>query len=550
MERKYKIFLIVILVLHLIFVLFCVNQPLIGDEIVFLESAKGVLKTGRPIFDYSVFKPNFQGLWHPPLYIHLLSLFMLLFGDSIYSLRAVSIIFNFLTIILVFFITREILRDRENGELWALFAVAIYALNPLTIQNSVIIDIDGGILNFAIYLFLYFLIKNKSFYYLVPSLVLVFLAKESGPFVIFGSLFLFYLVTLNFKKLIKTVLLFFSSGVVFVSLFWIYCNLLSLDFTMMFKHNFGKGFQSLNLDTLARSLWSLKVFIYFAVPFFVLLFFFLFFCFIFLNYKSLKFMGAGKKKILLLGIFATITIGFFGYFGATSWGFPKYYITALPAMSVFIASLFSYSKIKIRRYGRFFILMILLGVYFSFFVSNPLFAEFDSNVHNADFLNAGKLVAKSFVLYAIIPFIISFFVLWINSREEVVSKILQALVFLTFFVYFYLNIINASADYSTYNRYGDKGILEVVRYFEENDIFAGKIATYPHLGSYLEMAEYYDITWDYYSVDDFKKNIVDNEKIEYVVVWTRDIERIGENMDYFVLEKEIGSYFVFRKVLL
>jgi len=523
------------------------NQPLIGDEVIFLESAKGILKTGKPIFDHGVLRPNFQGLWHPPLYSYVLSLFMLLFGESIYSLRAVSALFNFFTAILVFLITKEILKKNENKEFWALFATALYSLNPLTIQSSILMDIDGGILNFTIYLFLYFFIKNKRFYYLIPSLVFIFLAKESGPVIIFISLILFYLITSDYKKIFKIAFLFIFSGIIFASLFWIYCNLFNLDFMMPFKHNFGKGTQSINLDTIAGSLWSLKSFVYFAIPFFVLLFFFLFICFVIINYKSLNFLNSTKKNVLFLGIFSIITIAFFVYYGVTSWGFPKYYITALPAMSIFISYLFSYSNLKIKTYWKFFVLIILLLIYFGFFILNPLFPEFDSSVGDTSFLNAGKLVANTFILYAIIPIIISFFVLQINSKKRYIKNILLVLIFLTFFMFFYLNIINAFADYSTHNKYGDKGVLDVVEYLNKKNIPPSKIATYLHLGYYLGMSEFNDIAMSYYSNEDFKKNIINNEQIEYMVIWIRDIKRIGLNMGYFKLEKKIGTYYIFKK---
>lgn len=106
-----------------------------------------------------------------------------------------------------------------------------------------------------------------------------------------------------------------------------------------------------------------------------------------------------------------------------------------------------------------------------------------------------------------------------------------------------------AVTYSTYNKYGDTGVLDVVNYVEQQDIPVGEIATYVHLGSYLGMSDYTDISFIYDDSVKFKKEIIENKKIEYIIVWEKDAERIGKDMSYFELEKQIGSYYVFKKKL-
>ena len=118
----------------------------------------------------------------------------------------------------------------------------------------------------------------------------------------------------------------------------------------------------------------------------------------------------------------------------------------------------------------------------------------------------------------------------------------------TFFVCLYLNVIHALADYSTYSRYGDTGTIEVIDYLKNKGIVAGNITTYPNLGSYLGMSKYYEITSVYKNNQTFKEKIIENNKINYMVIYKRDIARIGEgNMNYFYLDTKIGSYYVFKK---
>ncbi len=545
--KKEKLILIGILLAHAIFVVLSMNQPFHGDEIVFSESAKAILEKGVPVFDYGALKLNFQGLWHTPLYMYIMSLFLLIFGKGIYAFRSVSAFFNFLTIILVFLISKEIFKNHKNREFFSLFAAFLYALNPLTIQSSIILDIDGGLLNFAIYLFLFFYIKGKRWHYLLPSLLFVFLSKEFGPVVLFGSILLLKIISKDWKKIWRTFLMFIITGILFLIIFGLYTSFFNLDFFMPFKHNIPflreKSFSVSLLASLMTKAWSFKTFFYFAVPFFIGLFFI--FTLVF-YYKLIKNQKINDKNILLLNIFALINIFLLFYLGASAWGFPKYYIIALPAMSIFtVYMLKDYAdnfKLSKKSLAIFILLFLLLLSWFLIFIPSPLMPEFDATSKNADITNSLFLILKSFSFYVIIPTLICLFVFSIAKFKKIW---LVSLILLIFFSYFYINSLHAIVNYSTYSTYGDRGVLEVVDYF--SDIPASSIAAYPHLGSYLGMPDFYEITFIYNNEKDFKEKIIDNDEIIYVVIYKRDIDRIGKNMEYFILEKKIGTYYIYKK---
>ena len=114
-------------------------------------------------------------------------------------------------------------------------------------------------------------------------------------------------------------------------------------------------------------------------------------------------------------------------------------------------------------------------------------------------------------------------------------------------MFLYLNLIHVAVDYSTYYKYGDKGVLEVVDYLKNKNISASQIASYPHIGSYMGMADYYEINAIYRSPDKFTETIVENKEVTHIIIWERDIGRIGENMQHFNLETKIGTYYIYRK---
>lgn len=557
MKNKYIFLLIIILIVHSIFVILSMNQPFHGDEVAFPECVKGVLENGKPILDFSAFRPNFQCLWHPPLYIYLIALSAFIFGKNVYSFRMVSAIFNLFTILLVYLITKEIFKNNKNKEIIALIASFIYAFNPLTIQSSIIMDIDGGLLNFFTMLFIYFFIKNKKFYWIIFSLLFIFWSKETGPVLLFTSIFLFYASQKEWKNVIKFVGVFLISFLLYLATFFIYTNILGLDFSKPFVFNMSSNVGTFNLIKnsefyvyLLQSAWSFKSFFYFAVPFFVILFIF----------NSIKFYNEilkkkrieqDEKNLYLLNIFSFVSIIFFILLGATAWGFPKYHITALPSMAIFIAGKLNFKKfkeIKLKNtLTRIILLTIILSLYFIFIVGNPLLPEFDASargtVQSSKIFEESKLVAYSFILYAIIPFIISM-LLFIRIKR----KILLSLIFLIVFIYFYINILHTSVEYSTYSKYGDYGINEVVDYFKNNNIPPNKIATYPNIGYYIGMSNYYDITYGNTRVERFRDYIINNKNITYITLYERDIERVGkENMDYFNFEKKIGTYYIYKR---
>jgi len=553
MKIKIIYILLAILLVHSIFVIISIGQPFHGDESIWSESAEALLKTGKPIFDYGVNNPNYLAI-HIPTNVYIISGFIYLFGYSEYSVRAVSAIFNLLTILLVYFIILEVLKNNPKKEKWALLAVFLYALNPYTIQSSVLLDVDGGLLNFSLYLFLYLFIKKKKFWYLIPSLTLIFMTKEVGSLLIFALLISINLINFNFKKIFSTLSLFIISGLIFFLLCVIFSNITGLNLMETYKMSyFGQGTSFLDKGDLFIHLWNFKNFIYSSTPFFSFIFFIFTFIFYYKISKNQKlFKEKEVQNIFLFNLFAIGIILFYLFLGGSGWGFPKYHIIAVPAMVIFVTLLLSRSNILTKIKDKissnklaFLLLFLFLLIYFLFLVKDPLIAEFDSTRNNTNPISAAFLILKSFTFYFIIPLIIS--IIYI-SLLKFKRKILLALIILTLFTYLYLDILHASVDYSINFKYGDTGVREVISYVKENNISAEKIATYMHIGHYIGLSEYYDVSFVYDYPEIFKKEIVENQSIQYLILWSRDINRIGKNMNYFELEKQIGSYYIFRRV--
>ena len=198
------LFLTLIITINLSFVIPEASTKLFyGDEIVFAQCAKSVLEKGVPLIEVGKTHEAESCLWHPPIYIYLISLMIKLFGNFPFALRLTSILFNLFSIVLLFFITREVLKENDKRDIFALMASLIYSIIPLTLQGVNLLDIDSGILPFFFMFFIYLYIKKVNYFYLLISLLLIFWSKFSGVIILFISLILFQILNKKYKELIK-----------------------------------------------------------------------------------------------------------------------------------------------------------------------------------------------------------------------------------------------------------------------------------------------------------------------------------------------------------
>ncbi|KKT25431.1 glycosyltransferase family 39 protein [Candidatus Pacearchaeota archaeon] len=557
-NRDVYIILVAILTINAVFFILSANQPFQGDEVVFPECAKQVIETGKPIINHSIYRPNFECLWHPPLYIYLLSANISIFGDNNYSIRAVQGFFSLLSIILVFFITKNIFKEKDFKDEASLLAAFLYALSPLLIQGSIVTDIDGGLLNFVTLLFLFFFVRNSSFYVLVPSLLLVFWSKFSSPVILFVGIMAYYIVNKEWKKSAKIISLFVITAILFMITFWIYSSSFDLDFFGPTGNVFSKERVSSNRFTylgFVKSAWALKSFSYFVIPFFVLLFLLLSFYF----YKDLiskKDWDKTERKLLIFNLISLSGIAMFTYLGASAWGFPKHFHAALAPMFIFTVGALFLKKKEIltffenkRNIILIAILFVILAFYVLIFITDPLMPEFDATAKAADLGYAIVSILKTFTLYVLIPLIIASIVFYFVKGYSKTDKILILLLLLVIFFSIYINILHASTSHSSYYRYGDTGVLETVNYIKQNNIDSRQVATYGNIGYYFGMSNYYDIIFVYLDENTFKEKVIENNDIRYIIIFQRDIDRIGEdNMAKFKFTKQIGSYLIYEKV--
>jgi 4-amino-4-deoxy-L-arabinose transferase-like glycosyltransferase len=158
-----------------------VPPSLYWDEVSQGYNAYSILKTGHD--EHNEFLPliRFQafGDYKAPVYIYLDVLSIALFGQTEFAVRLPSALLGSLTVLTVYFLSRELLIDNKRKNGIALAASFFLAISPWHIQLSRA-AYEANIATFFTVLGVYFFLKaRQNIYVLLPSVVSLVLAFYS-----------------------------------------------------------------------------------------------------------------------------------------------------------------------------------------------------------------------------------------------------------------------------------------------------------------------------------------------------------------------------------
>ena len=113
-EKNHKKLLIVCLVLFISFSSFHLDDLFTADEYDFVNAGGAVRDTGKPVYYQGERNPEFNGTWHPPLFVSLVGLTFYVAGEGEVQLRALTMLFAALTIFVVFYLALELFRKSST----------------------------------------------------------------------------------------------------------------------------------------------------------------------------------------------------------------------------------------------------------------------------------------------------------------------------------------------------------------------------------------------------------------------------------------------------
>jgi hypothetical protein len=150
-----------------------IDKPYVYDDVSFILGARAVADTGLPFGNqayllHQYWQRDQWALWHPPLYVYLLGGVVALFGDGERAARGLSVACLIVAAAFAFDLARRTVLIRDGGPRRALvagvLAVALYVLNPLTIQASMILDIDNTVLMVLLVALVWLAIRLPGFW--------------------------------------------------------------------------------------------------------------------------------------------------------------------------------------------------------------------------------------------------------------------------------------------------------------------------------------------------------------------------------------------------
>ena len=450
------------------------SEPIMGDETNFVNAVWSVEdNASRNFLLHS--DPEFA-LWHPPAYIHSIWVPVKVFGFSEVSVRLVGFFSFLISLIFIYLIAGRIFKGRANSRGIAAVACALFALNPLALRGSLLVDIDGTILNALLLCVIWALAGEQGavpfgrrmlFYSVLFACALW--SKLTSTSILIAALGLSYALEKDFKRLASIIAIGLLGGVIFALSWWLYAWAFHKNFAAIFKvFSFTKTFfarsgSSRDILSLLRSVWA--PFIWCSPYFFALAY---------MSIRKVFRESAGERKMIhlrqlaLCGLLILITYVFFG--GVTH-SFPKYHYPMVSMWVIPLAYLLV-EKIALSKSSLWWALAVVtVCVWYNVVaVGDPLYTlnyawKEDIILNGGRF--ASRIIAKEFlqIFLMMLTFPLAYLLLRLRrGRESFVAALFISLLALNISLLF----VQGRASYNTVYCYGAKGVREAAGFIRGN----------------------------------------------------------------------------------
>ena len=147
------------------------GKPFVYDDVNFALGACAIAETGLPYGNQGYLLHLYEqreqwALWHPPLYLYALGLTVALFGPSEAATRGLGVLCQLVTAVLTFDLGRRLAIGRAAPAAAAtvagVLAVALFLLNPLTVQAALVLDIDNTVLMTLVSIFVWSAVQRPG----------------------------------------------------------------------------------------------------------------------------------------------------------------------------------------------------------------------------------------------------------------------------------------------------------------------------------------------------------------------------------------------------
>ena len=260
MRLPKNLWLVLIIFTYLLLTLPLLQAPLRWDETEWPPQANAILEKSVPkvlffesrfIYHPQAWLMNYDadyGLWHPPLYLYGLAVFIGLLGNTVTAARLFGLFAGLFTLGMVIFAVWHF--AREKG--WphslvrraAFISGMIIAVNPFYVHGVLFVDIDTSILMFLVMLYLLFFIfiekypAGKNLFLLGAVTLLLFWAKLTTSVLLIISAIFYCILRRRWNLLLK----FFGATIVSMAVFslswFIYCGVFRVPASFFFDFTY------------------------------------------------------------------------------------------------------------------------------------------------------------------------------------------------------------------------------------------------------------------------------------------------------------------------
>jgi 4-amino-4-deoxy-L-arabinose transferase-like glycosyltransferase len=541
-----------------------VNEPFIMDETSFPEAAKGVSEKGFPDFYNGESRSNDLAIWHPPLYVYSLGLWIRLLGDSNYSIRGFGWLCTFATGFVIYHIVRE-LKNPSNSRASENFSALFYISHYSILQLAQVNDIDGTVLPLFITLALLFFIRvsqANNLSHLVATfsvglaLGLAISSKFTTSLLLIPLLcFVFYQRGLRAWRLIANSLLATIIGVLFFLSWWVP---IAIYFKMDWFFPVKFTLQSFTSKNQSDSIFSLitgfitfppSVTLWLGIP--TLLLSVLSLLLLVIERRNLN-----KWEVVIL-LFGFTSWGVFNSIGAVGFTFPRYWNIGIIALSIFIGVKYSQMANYLRLDTTFFQWKFLFAVTFMYFSYSIFLSEKAINDLGvmSDLLNQ-----KFLVVYSLIVLLTAGTTLakkFVFSAKNAVCALITLTMILGIANNFAVNLSLKKAEFNTRYFFGEKGLKETSEWLSRNVRSDDVVISAKDVGLNGGVRFYEDAILYYTFTPESLKEFVEQNSIDYIVVRKKyDYSRlVFEDMinaitqDFSLVSGDFYDFEIWRKVI-
>ena len=317
-----------------------IQDPYVIDEAAFPFAAKGVATNGTPYFYNGETRPTDLGIWHPPLYVYLLGLWIKLFGFGHIQVRGFGIMCLITTII---FIYKTVKLFSSTTSYAPSIAGVFYCTHYFVLQSNLIPDIDGTLLPLVISFSLYAIAKllvnleerpYKELFLISISLGFSFSTKLTTPLLLFLPLAVVHFF--RNKNIISSLLLTLAQMILGLFLFLIWwipiSKIQNLDWAFPFRFTFQSAAAKSSSEGMLNQLLNSSQMPMSAISW---IGFSTFILFLFASYLTIRVQDS-KIRIYSISVLAFSAISWLVYNSITGapFTFPKYWNIGLIGISI------------------------------------------------------------------------------------------------------------------------------------------------------------------------------------------------------------------------